>query len=235
MRTWLKLMISLVALSGCASPSIMLSYPESSNPSGSRADDASENAVIGLFRFEDLRGLDPDVAGKRRSLITMELPITRRVDLKADKDVQRFLVEALEVELRNRGFPVRSDGVYERVIEIEAFSEELVRLEVRADRVLLGRIHYLAWVEPGFAGAAVQPFMPSGKAYVDLDIVIIDPQSLEILWAGQAFRKVDSGVRAPLLPAERGEHLTHALSGAFESLFDLSDFRSALTGTLARH
>src|SRR5215831_18433991 len=73
--------------------------------------------------------------------------------------------------------------------------------------------------------------MPNGKAYVDLDVVVVDPRTSVVKWAGQARSKIDSGTSWGATPEEKGQQLTTALRTALEKCFSRADFTQAFDTT----
>ena len=72
--------------------------------------------------------------------------------------------------------------------------------------------------------------MPKAKAYVDLDLMVVDPKSLAIRWAGQASSKIASG-NVFISHPERGETLGRALHDALQKVLRRKDFWEAFEPT----
>ena len=179
---------------------------------------------IGVLPFEDVRGWDPNVVARQFRMLTAEIPVTFAVDSKGLPDVATAVGDAVRMELGVRGFEVRSEpatpgwtwGQYRTAGAHQALS---------ADRVVTGRVHYFQWLEPGFAGFAVQPLLPKAKAYVAIDVVVLDAGG-NALWAGQAAAKVaDESTFSPAA----GRTLLAALREALQGVMDQADFAQALS------
>jgi hypothetical protein len=187
-----------------------------------------QKVSVGVYQFQDLRGWEPSVAGRQIRLITAELPITTEADVKANKEIRVFVAEAIKKELETRQLSVSTEGEYAQVVTLEEFSSKLKNIPLTSDRVILGRIKYFNWLEPGFAGLLFQGAMPNGKAYIDLDLIVVDPKTFAIKWAGQAFSKVDSGTSWGVSVKVMGDQLATALGMALNKTFSRADFWESL-------
>jgi len=190
-----------------------------------------KSLTVGVFQFEDLRGWSPRVAAREIRLVTAEIPVANDADATSEKEVSVFVTEAISKELEVRRLSVSTGGDYAQVVTFEDFQDKLKNMPLSTDRVIFGRIKYLNWLGPGFAGLLFQGMMPNGKAYVDLDVVVVDPRTSVVKWAGQARSKIDSGTSWGATPEEKGQQLTTALRTALEKCFSRADFTQAFDTT----
>jgi hypothetical protein len=102
-----------------------------------------------------------------------------------------------------------------------------------ADRLVLGRINYFGWVQPGFAGLLFQSSMPTGKVFLDFDIRVIAPSSGAVVWAGTVRRKYDSRDSWGKPPEEVAALVITTLRIAIGQLLAQEDFWEALAAAPA--
>jgi tetratricopeptide (TPR) repeat protein len=179
---------------------------------------------VGVYYPEDRRqGWLPSTTIRTVSLVVPQLPITYKEEVQSAKPIDVFIAEALRAELAAAGMNVISTPEFDRPAEIGT------RSDAGAERVVFGRINYFAYVQPGYIGDAVwQRVMPTGKAFIDIDLWIAEPRTAEIIWAGTARGMRDSGRQYPMPPDDIPKFLGEALSEALTAIAKDSGFYAAL-------
>jgi len=73
---------------------------------------------------------------------------------------------------------------------------------------------------------------PGGKAYVDIDLWVVDPSSEKVLWAGTARGKPNSGISSGAVADRVAIFLSDALRDAFRDALWQPDFFAAMGATV---
>jgi hypothetical protein len=225
---------------GCAGPSVVnLSYQH-----GSYAHRVTP-VRVGVYHFDDDRPGWPATAAMRmfdQGVLHTE----------GGKAISVFVAEALRSELAATGIQISTSPEFNRQIVYATSSGTSAS---GASRVIVGRINYFGLVGPvpkpgvsptviggGAVGVALESArqsreregvsldeddMPS-KAYVDLDLQVVEPGTGRILWAGATRVKRNAGYLAGAVSERVAEFLSETLCLALKDAIWRSDFLAAL-------
>jgi len=159
---------------------------------------------------------------------------------RGDKDVNLFITRSLRGELAATGMKVSTSPEFDR---LDVYATADSARAVGVDRIVLGRINYFGFVGP-VPGSAIRfsdfnlgggllgmvnaerrqheeegiifdPDERAGRAYVDIDLWVVEPRGRAILWAGTArakrYSNIVRGKVADRVEAFLGESLYFAL------------------------
>ena len=208
-------------------------------------------ALVGVYYPEDLRpGWPPTAAartfdGKHGKDAGMQQSV-------GNKDINVFVAESLRAELAATGLKVSGCAEFNRLGK-NATADGARTAGV--ERVVLGRINYFGFVGPvppstgtgilvggvmlgvvgAIAGAAIvrgQDEVRGGKAFVDIDLWVVDANTGKVLWAGTARGKHNSKISMGSVGDRVAVFLSDALRDAFRAAFWRPDFVAAMGATM---
>jgi hypothetical protein len=211
---------SAFLIAGCGSSTIHLSY----QPLGRRIQ--APPARVGVYYLEDRRpGWPANSPARTVAMVTAELPIAFNHQWEGDKHVSAFVAEALRSDLSAGGMKVAATAEFDRAIGPSGLAG--VRA-ANVDRVVVGRINYFGWVQPGFAGLAFQSSMPTGKVFIDIDLLVFEPRTGAIRWASFVREKYDSQGSFGKSAGEIAPLLSQTLGAALAQVTSRKDFWTAV-------
>ena len=220
--------LSLFIIAGCASnPSkVCLNYQPSIKLVNIPNDIRKK---IGVFSFVDNREeIPPNAYGTIVKLITAELPIAYYSHIKTETIISNYVTDAFKAELKNLGFQIVDSGIYLKAISPREVQKQLEGLELRGvDKIIVGRIRFFRWTEAGFAGLLFQPGMPKPRLNVEIQVEIIDPRNMKIVWAGSGWALEKSNENFPRNP-EREIKIKIGLNKALNKIIGDKRFLDAL-------
>jgi hypothetical protein len=168
-----------------------------------------------------------------------------------DKDVNVFVAESLRAELSAAGMKVSPSKQFNRTNEY-ATADGAKAASV--DRVVMGHINYFGFVSPvpgargaqiatgvmvgGIVGGVVAAKLSgqleevSPKAYVDIDLWVVEPSTGRILWGGTARGKFSTTLPSGVVADRVAVFLPDALHTALKEVVARSDFLVAMGATL---
>lgn len=245
-RWWLGGLLALTSLA-CGPSVVNLSYQP-----GTYARKVSP-VRVGVYYLQDERPGWPATAAMRM----FERPQgggSGRRHTRGDKDINVFVTRSLRAELAATGMKVSALPEFNR---LDVFATADSARAAGVDRIILGRISYFGFVGPvpgaklprpavGLLGAVVATELNkheeegvildsdtrAGKAYVDIDLWVVDPQSRSILWAGTARRKRPSNIVSGKVADRVEAFLGEALCLAFSEAIWRADFLAAMGAAL---
>jgi hypothetical protein len=159
------------------------------------------------------------------------LPIAYNHQWKGDKDVSAFVAEALRSDLSAGGMEVAATAEFNRQVGPSGLASMRA---ANVDRVVVGRINYFGCVQPGaggpgFVGLSLQNSMPTGKVFIDIDLLVVEPRTGEIRWASFVRAQKDSLDNSPgKSAAEIAPLLTQTLHAALALVTSRRDFWTAV-------
>lgn len=191
----------------------------------------SSTKKIGIFSFTDNREkIDPQAYGTMVCLVTAELPIAYCRDLKTDAIISDYVTNSFKAELRALGFQIMDGDLYSKALPFKEVMNSLGELEPHeVDKIIVGRIRFFRWTEAGFAGALFQGAMPKPRLNAEIQIQVIDPNSMKVLWAGSGWALEESAEIFPRNP-ERESKIIQGLSEALTKIINNDSFLGALSG-----
>jgi hypothetical protein len=180
---------------------------------------------LGVFSFEDIREEKTDVAFLEVRMIDALVPHAFTYEIQSEQPIAEYVTDAFVVELERQGYMISK---FSDVTSFEKHSELLKDKDLsNLDAIILGRIRFFRWVQPGFAGLLFQGAMPKGKAYVDIDLLILDPKSLKIRWAGRS-SATDNTDKSYNKLEDTSQRLADTLAQAIRSIIMSPEFTESL-------
>ncbi len=211
----------ILSMIGCATPKFALLYP-----SLDRSSTLQQQLSLGVFRFEDIREENPDVAFLEVRMIDAVLPYAFIYTIRSEQPIAEYVTGAFGAELERRGYMVSK---FPDVISFEKYGElPKDKDHSNLNAIILGRIRFFRWVQPGFAGLLFQAAMPKGKAYVDIDLLVLDPKSLKIRWAGRS-SATENTDKAFNNRDDTSQHMANTLGQAIRSIIMNPEFAESLS------
>ncbi len=214
----------IVILGGCAPKRVSLRYQPSI-----KIENISHNKKIGIFTFIDDRDMPPKAYGTMVKLIIGDLPIAFYSHQETETSITDYITSSFKIELKNLGFQVVDDNsIYSKAISLKEFQSQVNKLNVEeADKIIIGRIRFFRWTQAGFAGALFQGMMPKPRLNTEIQVMVIDPKSMKILWAGSGCASEKSTENVP--KAEEIENkIILALNQAFTQIITNKGFLNVL-------
>ncbi|MBU4186003.1 MAG: hypothetical protein KKI12_09955 [Proteobacteria bacterium] len=191
--------------------------------------DIGSNKNIGVFSFADNREeIDPKAYGTIVKLVTAELPIAYKSDIKTETVITDYITNAFRNELKSLGFQIIDRDVYSRALPFREVVNNLKELELgEVDKIIIGRIRFFRWTEAGFAGALFQGLMPKPRLNAEIQVQVIDHKSMKILWAGSGWALEKSTESFPKNP-ERENKIKVGLNKALTQIIRNDGFIGSL-------